>query len=113
MQTSKDYYDTKILLLSIPFLSFTPVFPSIVEHDSFESILDYLDEDDNHRYTLVILELIILLAQTSILGGSDQWVAHEMKKRMDEGMTPREAWLAIKDSTLQFNTQSIYCQLKK
>lgn len=89
----------KKLILSITFLiSLIPtIFPNIVEHDSFESILNYLNDDDNHRYTLIILDIDNTLAQTIKLIGSDQWVAHEMKKRIDEGLTPREAWLAIKD----------------
>ena len=87
---------TLFLLTFLLFFS-TAILANIVEHDSFESILMYLNEDDHHRYTLIVIDIDNTIAEPIILAGSDQWVTHEITKGMQGGLTARQAWLAIQD----------------
>lgn len=86
-----------LLALNLIFLFTSSLCAMIVEHHQFSAIFDHLNEDDNHRYTLVILDIDNTIAQTIMLIGSDQWVAHEMEKRVKQGLSYRQAWLEIAD----------------
>lgn len=94
----------QIVLSFILFLTFPFYAQTIVHHDSFSVILDYLNQEDHHEHTLVLIDIDNTIAQPAgTFVASDQWVSHHIKLKMNEGLTPRDAWLAIKDQyvTLQ------------
>lgn len=70
----------------------------INHHNNFDTILNYIDTDDHHPYTIVLLDIDnTIAAPAGTFVASDQWVSHHMKIKMKEGLSARQAWMAIKD----------------
>lgn len=86
-----------LLSLHLIFLFINTAFANIYEHTNSAVILDYLNPEDHHKYTLIIFDIDNTIATTNTFIGSDQWVSHEIKKRLDQGLSYREAWLEIAD----------------
>ena len=65
----------------------------IVEHNQFATILNYLDENDFHKKTLVLIDIdntIVHPGKNKILG-SDQWVTHMLNQQINQGYSYAQA----------------------
>lgn len=85
----------KLLLLLL--LSVTPcIFGLIVEHKEFAALLNYLNAEDFHSKTLVLLDIDNTLAQPkNLLIGSDQFAYYLVTQKMKEGYTSDQSWQAV------------------
>lgn len=87
----------KQLLFLILFFN-SSFFAYIKHHNNFAAVLDYVTAQDHHENTLILLDIDNTIAQPAdTYVASDQWVSYHMAKKMNDGLSAREAWLAIKN----------------
>lgn len=88
----KHFFVYVILFFNIPLFSY------INHHKNFDAIWNYIDVNDHHPHTIILLDLDNTLVQPfGTYVASDQWVEYHIKQKIKEGLSAREAWLLIKD----------------
>src|SRR5262245_19394918 len=86
----------KISFLAVLFA--TSISATIVEHAEFSSIFNYIQQEDYHTKTVIVLDIdntIATLGAPFALLGGDAWVTYEINKRIQAGMDPKEAALEV------------------
>lgn len=92
----------KQLLVYIIFFFHIPLFSYLNHHNNFDAIWNYITHDEHHSYTIILVDLDNTLVQPhGTFLASDQWVEYHIKQKMKDGLSAREAWLAIKDLYVQ------------
>lgn len=78
-----------VFLIALSIFSYATA--TIVEHDTIESIFEYLAPDDYHPRTIVIFDIDNTVAQTEGILGSDQWFSHLVSEKIKQGMQAQQA----------------------
>lgn len=63
----------------------------IIEHTKFDAILTYLNEDDLHRNTIIIIDIDNTIAHPHGTIGSEEWFMHLVNQKLNEGLSIKAA----------------------
>lgn len=89
-------YFLKTGILSLFFT--TCLLANIVEHREFASIFNYIQPEDYHKNTIIILDIdstIAIQGHPFQMFGGDMWVSYEINKLTKQGLTFKDALAQI------------------